>query len=76
MTLKFGDIIDNGYASDTNPHKYGIVVNATSKQIKVTNGKGTFWIVDNHDRITKLGSVHIWATETLANVQPQPEIIE
>jgi hypothetical protein len=69
MSLKFGDIIDNGYASDTNPTKYGIVIYSRSARnggIRLTNGRGKYWTVDPHDRIVKVGSVHDEAIAALA----------
>ena len=69
MSLKFGDIIDNGYASNNNPHKFGIVIYSRSTRnggIKLTNGRGKFWIVDPHDRIIKVGSIWGEAVAALA----------
>ena len=60
MALKFGDIIDNGCASENNPFKFGIVVYSRSTRnggIRLTNGRGKFWTVDPHDRIVKAGSI-------------------
>jgi hypothetical protein len=74
--LKFGDIIDNGYASETNPFKYGIVIYSRgTKQggIRLTNGRGEFWTVDPHDRITKVGSVWKEAIEALRAVAADQE---
>lgn len=42
-TLKFGDIIENGHASERNPHKFGIVVKARGHSINCTDGAGGFW---------------------------------
>ena len=42
-TLKFGDIIENGWASERNPHKIGIVVKARGHSINCTDGEGKFW---------------------------------
>ena len=42
-TLKFGDIIENGWASEQNPNKFGIVVKAREHSINCTDGKGRFW---------------------------------
>lgn len=42
-TLKFGDIIENGWASERNPCKVGIVVKARGHSINCTDGKGKFW---------------------------------
>jgi hypothetical protein len=41
--LKFGDIIENGWASERNPTKFGIVVKARGHSINCTDGAGKFW---------------------------------
>lgn len=41
--LKFGDIIENGWAAENNPNKFGIVVKARGHSINCTDGKGRFW---------------------------------
>lgn len=42
-TLKFGDIIENGWASERNPSKFGIVIKARGHSINCTDGSGLFW---------------------------------
>lgn len=42
-TLKFGDIIENGWASSDNPKRFGIVVNPRSHSIMCTDGNKNFW---------------------------------
>ena len=62
--MKFGDIVDNGYASDDNPTKYGIVIysrGARQGGIRMTDGKGKFWTVDPHDRIKVVGRIDLTA---------------
>lgn len=41
--LRFGDIIENGHASERNPTKFGIVVKARGHSINCTDGEGKFW---------------------------------
>lgn len=41
--LKFGDIIENGWASTDNPNRFGIVVNPRSHSIMLTDGNKNFW---------------------------------
>ena len=41
--LKFGDIIENGWASEKNPMKFGIVVKARGHSINCTDGQELFW---------------------------------
>lgn len=43
QTLKFGDIIENGWASERNPGKFGIVIKARGHSINCTDGSGLFW---------------------------------
>lgn len=40
---KFGDICENGWASDKNPHKRGIFVEMVGNHFRFTDGKGEFW---------------------------------
>lgn len=42
-TLKFGDIIENGWASERNPGRIGIVVKARAHSINCTDGKDRYW---------------------------------
>lgn len=43
-TLKFGDVIENGYASEDNPRRVSIVVKkARGHSINCTDGNGDFW---------------------------------
>ena len=60
--MKFGDIIDNGYASKDNPTKYGIVIYSRGIRqggIRLTNGKGKYWTVDPHDKIKVVGNIDL-----------------
>lgn len=41
-TLKFGDVIENGWASVDNPRRFGIVVNPRVHSIQCTD-KVIFW---------------------------------
>lgn len=41
--LKFGDIIENGWGSERNPGKFGIVIKARGHSINCTDGNGLFW---------------------------------
>lgn len=56
-TLKFGDIIENGYASPYNPRRIGIVVKARDYSINCTN-KDEFWdlLFDPQSKIKIHGS--------------------
>lgn len=42
-TLKFGDIIENGLASEDNPRRIAIVVKPRKHSINCTNGKDDYW---------------------------------
>jgi hypothetical protein len=42
-TLRFGDIIENGYASEDNPRRLAIIVKARGHSINCTDGKGDYW---------------------------------
>lgn len=58
MILRFGDIVENGWAGEGNPYKIGIVVKS-GKVISCTDGKGHFWLFDNDKRLklTKVGAL-------------------
>lgn len=58
-TLKFGDIIENGWASERNPTKLGIVVKAREHSINCTDGLGKFWdlVFDAGTKIKLHGNV-------------------
>ena len=58
MSFKFGDILENGWASEDNPTRFGIFVRKVSKGYELTDGKGKFWIQGKSDHKLKvLGSV-------------------
>lgn len=42
-TLKFGDIIENGHASEDNPRRIAIVVKSRKHSINCTDGKDDYW---------------------------------
>lgn len=52
-TLKFGDIIENGHASDRNPIRFGIIVKPRDHSINITDGKGEYWdlVFDSKSKI-------------------------
>lgn len=41
--IKFGDIIENGWAYEDNPRRISIVVKPRAFSIHCTDGKGEFW---------------------------------
>lgn len=57
--FRFGDIIENGWASEGNPYRIGIFVRHKNKTIELTDGKGKFWEVihDKEHRNIRLGSL-------------------
>ncbi|WP_028547221.1 hypothetical protein [Paenibacillus taiwanensis] len=57
--FKFGDLIENDYASHENPRRIGIFVRKNSKgHFEMTDGKGTFWLsAADNDKLVKIGSV-------------------
>ncbi len=42
-TLRFGDIIENGHASEDNPRRIAIVVKPRKHSINCTDGKDDYW---------------------------------
>jgi hypothetical protein len=71
-TLKFGDIIENGWASENNPHKFGIVVKARGHSINCTDGAGEFWdlVFDHSTKIKAHGNVLNDNYEKIKNTYP------
>lgn len=57
-TLKFGDIIENGWASENNPRRLGVVVKPRCASINCTDGNGDFWdlVFDSHSKIKTHGN--------------------
>jgi len=43
IKFKFGDIVENGWAGETNPHKRGVFVRRYEDCIQCTDMKGDFW---------------------------------
>jgi hypothetical protein len=67
--FKFGDIVENGWASDSNPTKRGFVVRMGHRSgrmnagpyVEMTDGNGKFWecpITKDH-KLTKVGRVPV-----------------
>ncbi len=57
--LKFGDIIENGWASERNPIRFGIAIRVKEKYIECTDGEGKFWelVFDSKSKIVIRGSI-------------------
>lgn len=58
MRLKFGDIIENGHASENNPRRFGIVVKPRAYSIQLTDTVD-FWdlVFDSNSKIKIHGNV-------------------
>lgn len=61
MTPKFGDMVENGWASENNPRRVGIFVRKKVSQNmpcwELTDGKGDFWLTFS-DKNAKLKIIH------------------
>lgn len=57
--LKFGDIVNNGWASDTNPTKICMVLHQTARIIYCcsTNGESFHFSKDSTLKLAKIGSI-------------------
>lgn len=59
----FGDILENGWASDRNPTKRSIYLGtghrSSGPYFKMTDGKGHFWEqnADKYNKLTKVGTI-------------------
>lgn len=69
--FKFGDLIENHYASEDNPRRIGIFVKKDSNgHFEITDGKGKFWTsAYDNDKLVKIGSV-IHDTPPVATIKP------
>lgn len=58
--FKFGDIIENGWAGEKNPHRVAIFVRQKKNTIEMTNGKGEFWETyhEKDNKNTRIGSIY------------------
>jgi hypothetical protein len=77
--LKFGDIVVNHWAADTNPQRIGIFVRYRGQYrknvVELTDMKGTFWCVihDKESKFEKKGSViHSWSEPVKRKIRNQP----
>lgn len=57
--FEFGDIIENGWADESNPTKIGIFIRHKRKTIELTDGKSMFWEVyhDLGSKNKKIGTI-------------------
>lgn len=59
IKFRFGDIIENRWASEDNPIRKGIFVRNKKDLIELTNGQGKFWEVYHDDnRNVRIGSIY------------------
>jgi len=72
--LKFGDIIENGWASYDNPARFGILVKARGHSLNITDGKGRFWdlVFDHSTKIKVHGNVLNDNYEKIKNSRNKP----
>ena len=62
--FKFGDVIENGWAGDGNPTKYGYFIQTKQntgrlnpgRYVVLTDGKGKVWEVVACDKLRKTGA--------------------
>lgn len=78
LSLKFGDIIENGWASENNPNKFGIVVKARLHSINCTDGGNRFWdlILDHVSKIKVRGNTLNDNYEKIKNSRNKPGSIQ
>ncbi|MDF1509718.1 hypothetical protein PZE06_16380 [Robertmurraya sp. DFI.2.37] len=67
IKFQFGDIIENGWASEDNPIRKGIFVRHKKKLIELTDGQGKFWEV-YHDKDNK--------NVRIGNIYENPELLD
>lgn len=58
--MKFGDIVINGWASNDNPNKVGVVVSHVGKTVRLTNGRRNWThIADKDAKLMVLGRIDL-----------------
>jgi hypothetical protein len=57
--LKFGDIVENHWASEHNPHRIGVFIRYKKEVILITDMKGDFWETynDKSSKNVKIGNI-------------------
>lgn len=56
--MKFGDIVENGWASEDNPRRKGVFVRTKEKGYEMTNMKGDFWLsAKDNQKLSVIGSI-------------------
>ena len=72
MKFKFGDILDNGWATQPNPTKVGVLIRETARWFYMTDCDGEIWsTAQENNRMKKIGTVlAIEANETTTTKAP------
>ncbi|MGG3452539.1 hypothetical protein, partial [Paenibacillus rhizolycopersici] len=76
--FKFGDLIENHYASEDNPRRKGIFIKKNSKgHFEMTDGKGSFWLsAADNDRLVQIGSVLVVSDPIpLPTIKPGDKVV-
>lgn len=56
--MKFLDIVENGYASESNPRRIGIFIRKNGRNCEMTDGKGDFWLSSyDNDKLQVIGNL-------------------
>ncbi len=57
--VKFGDIVENHYASERNPHRIGVFIRRIGSNLQLTNMEGDFWDLynDSESKTVIIGSI-------------------
>lgn len=56
--MKFLDIVENGWASEDNPHRVGIFIRKSGHHFQMTDGKGDFWLnAGNNKKLIVIGNL-------------------
>lgn len=58
LSLKFGDVVVNHYASATNPHRTGIFIMFEERSLLISDMKGSFWktVFDSKAKLEVIGN--------------------
>ena len=68
--FKFGDMVENGWASEDNPTRVGYYIRTTKAGVEMTDGHGTTWTINN-DKNSKFRLVEPTSPLRASNRTPQ-----
>lgn len=58
-SVKFGDVVENHYASESNPRRFGVFIRHIDSNLQLTDMNGGFWRLtnDSESKTVVIGSI-------------------